>query len=90
MAVLGKAAMIRRVGFLIFALAALAPAAATADSQGNALMKKWASSDFCSRQAYRKFPDFTPDSLAKRDQSLKQCLAGNNLPPRDLPAPNQP
>jgi hypothetical protein len=82
--------MIRQVGFVVFALAALVPAAAHADSQGQQLMRKWTSSDVCSQRAYRDFPDYTADSLAKRDLALKKCLAGGNLPPRDLPPPNKP
>jgi hypothetical protein len=82
--------MIRRLGLVVFALAALAPAVAFADGQGVQLMKKWVGSDACSQQAYRHFPDYTADSLARRDLDFKKCLAGSNLPPRDIPPPNKP
>jgi hypothetical protein len=82
--------MIRQVGFVVFALAALVPAIANADPQGQQLMKQWVGSDRCSLQAYRAFPDYTADSLAKRDQALQTCLATGHLPPRDLPPPNKP
>jgi hypothetical protein len=82
--------MITKLGFAVLALAALAPAVAYADGQGQQLMKKWVSSDRCSQQAYRKYPDYTAEALAKRDLEFKQCLAGANLPPRDISAPNNP
>jgi hypothetical protein len=69
---------------------ALAPAVTNADPQGQQLMKKWAGSDRCSQVAYRAFPDYTAESLAKRDLAFQQCLAGGNLPPRDIPPPNKP
>jgi hypothetical protein len=89
MALRAQVPMIRQAGFAIFALAALAPAVARPD-QGSQLMKKWGASDHCSQQAYRDYPDYTADSLARRDQALKKCLAGGNLPPRDLPSPGKP
>jgi len=82
--------MVRQAGLVVLALAALAPVAANADPLGQQLMKKWAGSDHCSQQAYRAFPDYTTESLAKRDLALQQCLAGGNLPPRDIPPPNKP
>jgi hypothetical protein len=82
--------MTRQVGFVVFALAALMPAVANADAQGMQLMKKWAGSDRCSLQAYKAFPDYTADSLTKRDQALQNCLAGGGLPPRDIPPPDKP
>ena len=39
------------------------------------------------KQAQTAFPDFTVEANAKRDAKLKECLAGKNLPPRELPAP---
>ena len=82
--------MIRRLGFTVFALAVLVPVVAAADSQGQQLMKKWATSDRCSQLAYKAYPDYTADSLTKRDLEFKKCLAGGNLPPRDIPPPNRP
>ncbi|HUI35489.1 MAG TPA: hypothetical protein VLX67_08185 [Stellaceae bacterium] len=82
--------MIRRLGPVTFALVALMPAVSLADGQGEQLMKRWAGADRCSQQAYRAFPDYTAESLAKRDQAFQQCLANGNLPPRDIPPPNKP
>jgi hypothetical protein len=84
------AAMFRRLGSAVFAVAALMPALAHSDNQGQQLMKKWAGSDRCSQLAYKAYPDYTAESLAKRDLEFKKCLAGGNLPPRDIPSPNKP
>ena len=45
--------------------------------------------DKCAVQAQRAFPDFTAESNAKRDAKLKECLAGQNLPPRETAAPSR-
>jgi hypothetical protein len=45
--------------------------------------------DKCSIQAQQAFPDFTAESNAKRDAKLKECLAGQSLPPREAPSPAQ-
>ena len=63
----------------------LMPAAALASQQGNVVVQKWKLMDKCTQQAQMAFPDFTPDANAKRDAKLKECLAGQNLPPRDGP-----
>jgi type II secretory pathway component PulL len=64
-----------------------APALAEASAQGTQVIKNWKSSDKCSQQAQTAFPDFTPESNAKRDAQLKACLEGQRLAPR---APNGP
>jgi hypothetical protein len=63
------------------------PALAEASAQGTQVIKNWKSSDKCSQQAQTAFPDFTPESNAKRDAQLKACLEGQRLAPR---APNGP
>ena len=82
--------MMRKFGFLVLVIAVFMPAVSHADGQGQQLMNKWVGSDRCSQQAYRAFPDYTADSLAKRDLAYQQCLANGNLPPRDVPSPNKP
>jgi hypothetical protein len=57
--------------------------------QGTVVVGKWKSMDKCADAAQRAFPDFTAESNAKRDAKLKECLAGQNLPPRDAPSPAQ-
>jgi hypothetical protein len=66
--------------------ALLLPAAAHATSgQGLAAMQKWKAMDKCAIEAQHAFPDFTTEANAKRDAKLKECLAGQNLPPRETP-----
>jgi hypothetical protein len=66
------------------------PAAAHAlSSQATTAIGKWKSMDTCAIQAQRAFPDFTAESNAKRDAKLKECLAGQNLPPRGTASPVQ-
>ena len=71
-----------RFAAALFALVLL-PAAALASQQGVVVVQKWKLSDKCAQQAQAAFPDFTPEANAKRDAKLKECLAGNNLPPRE-------
>ena len=67
-------------------LAVLVPGAASATQPGTDAIKKWHTMDKCSREAQTAFPDFTAEANAKRDAKMKECLAGQNLPPR---APQQ-
>ena len=76
-----------RVGVL-FATIFLLPVAAHATSgQGMVVIQRWKAMDSCAAQAQRAFPNFTADANAKRDAKLKECLAGQNLPPRETAAP---
>lgn len=76
----------RRLALVLLPVLTLAPAAAPASQQGIVVIKKWAAMDKCAHQAQVAFPDYTPDSNAKRDAALRACLDGQNLPPRqDLP-----
>ena len=45
--------------------------------------------DKCAVEAQRAFPDFTAKANAKRDAKLKDCLAGQNLPPREAAPPSR-
>ena len=63
----------------------LIPAAALASQPGNVVVQRWKLMDKCTQQAQAAFPDFTPDANAKRDAKLRECLAGQNLPPREPP-----
>jgi hypothetical protein len=49
----------------------------------------WKNNDSCARQAFRQFPDYTPESNAKRDHALQQCLAATNAPPRASTTPKR-
>jgi hypothetical protein len=68
---------------------ALAPGAARASQQGVVATKKWKTMDLCAKEAQAAFPDYGADSQAKRDAKLKECLEGNNLPPREPLAPGR-
>ncbi len=81
------AALLLSIGALS-AVVFFVPAAAHATSgQGTLAMKKWQSMDKCAVEAQRAFPDFTTESNAKRDAKLKDCLAIQNLPPRETASP---
>jgi hypothetical protein len=73
------------------AVAALPAAAMAYTSYGQGTMHNWTASNRCAQAAQKAFPDYTPESNAKRDAQLKQCLASGNLPPRpSLEAPAKP
>jgi hypothetical protein len=64
------------------------PIAAHATStQGVIAIGKWKAMDFCAIEAQRAFPDFNAESNARRDAKLKECLALQNLPPREPATP---
>lgn len=48
----------------------------------------WLSMDKCKRQAFQKFPDYTPEGNAKREKAVRQCLEANNLPPLSSEPPS--
>jgi hypothetical protein len=52
--------------------------------------QKWGIMDRCKRQGMKAFPDYTAESLRKRDHAVDQCLAANNLPPAAPLAPRSP
>jgi hypothetical protein len=86
------APMVRRAGFFAFAIALAMPVAAmaTGTQQGLQMMRHWVSSDRCMQAAQKAFPDYTADSIAKREAQIKQCLANQNLPPREAIVPGKP
>jgi hypothetical protein len=47
---------------------------------------KWRMADNCARAAFAKFPDYTPDSNARRENYRRACLRVNGLPAPDGPA----
>jgi hypothetical protein len=83
--------MFRAAALALFVLAAIAPGAAFAiTQQGQQMMRNWAQSDRCVAAANKQFPDYTAESLAKRDQAVQQCLSNGVLPPRAPLTPRQP
>jgi hypothetical protein len=80
--------LLHLAGLAAFAVALTAPVAAVAiTGQGQGIISRWAASDRCVAAAQKQFPDYTAESLAKRDQALQQCLGGQLLPPRSPQAP---
>jgi hypothetical protein len=79
--------MLRVAGFAGLVIVLGMPFAAHASPYGMQEMQRWTASDRCIAAAQKAFPDYTPESLAKRDQSMKQCLASGLLPPRAPEAP---
>ena len=77
------------VSATLLLMLASAPAALATSAQGRGMLSRWTASDRCIAQAQQLFPDYTPESNAKRDAQIKQCLAGSNLPPRDFTPPRQ-
>jgi hypothetical protein len=82
--------MLRLAGLAAFAIILTMPVVTLATTaQGVQMMKNWAQSDRCIAAAQKAFPDYTADSLAKRDAALQQCLATGILPPRAPQAPQE-
>jgi hypothetical protein len=42
----------------------------------------WRKQDECARAAFVKFPDYVPESNAKRAEATRQCERENHLPER--------
>jgi hypothetical protein len=73
----------------LFAVLFLPAAAHATSGQGMIVMMRWKAMDTCAIQAQRAFPNFTAQSNAQRDAKLKECLAGQNLPPRESMSPSR-
>ena len=71
------------IGALLAAIFLFPTGAHAVGGQAAIVMSKWKSMDKCAIEAQRAFPEFTAESNAKRDAKLKECLAGQNLPPRE-------
>ena len=69
-------------------LLSLMPARAD-DSQTNANMA-WKQGDACARAAFKKFPDYTAESNAKREAARRTCLRNHRLPEPAPEAGNMP
>ena len=64
--------------------------AQAASQQGRDVNANWRTADKCAKQAQAAYPDYSADSNAKRDVSLKECLRLYNLTPRQpLSPPSQ-
>lgn len=82
-----------RTAYLVLALVAggigvLRPEPALADNNWKTSNSIWHSMDKCTRASLKQFPDHTPDAIAKREASRRQCLRSANLP-GDVDAPQR-
>jgi len=77
--------VIRNVSIWVAILALTASAAMAGMGPDNtridAPTKRWHAADDCSREAFKKYPDYTQEGAAKRDAYLRQCLRDHRLPP---------
>ena len=75
----------RRVALLPVLIAAIALAAvgARADSvRQQQSVETWHRQNLCAREAFQRFPDYTPEGNAARDKAIRACEARHHLPPR--------
>jgi ubiquitin len=74
---------------LLLAALLLVTTTASATQQALTVQNYWKAADKCAKQAQAAFPDYNPESNAKRDAKLKECLNASNLAPRQplSPAP---
>ena len=63
---------------ILAAVAAVAPA--RADDAQRSAQTKWAQESECSRQAFKQFPDYTPEANANRENFRRACLRARGLP----------
>ncbi len=63
------------------------PGAAVADQQWKTNNAIWRLRDICTTQAQKAYPDYTPESNAKREKALNACLRQSNLPVEGSSAP---
>ncbi len=73
------------------ALLLLTPPAG-ADQNWKTSSMVWRQMDNCTRAAQKAYPDYTPESNAKREAARQACLRNGNLPGEASapPSPQQP
>jgi hypothetical protein len=76
---------------LLLAVALLGlPGAAVADQNWKTNNAIWKLRDNCAAAAQKAYPDYTPESNAKREKAREACLRGNNLPTDDASSAQPP
>jgi len=73
-------AQIGRTAAIGLAAVAIVIAAATADELQRNAAKAWKSGDKCAQDAFQKYPDYTPESNAKREAARQACLRNHRFP----------
>jgi len=81
----GVDAAMKAVALLALGMLLLAGPAARADDKMKNSGGVWKSMDNCQAAAIRAFPDYTPESLSKRETARRRCLRQANLPGGDNP-----
>ena len=66
--------------------AALSSLVPQAQAQYKESQKKWLLADVCTRAAFKKFPDYTLEGNARRENYRRACMRDNGLPAPDGPA----
>ncbi|HLJ64339.1 MAG TPA: hypothetical protein VKT70_09545 [Stellaceae bacterium] len=80
-----SSAAILLLGLDLLASPRLAPIPASASDQGKITIAQWRVRSECAREAIRKFPDYTPASIAQRNAYRRRCLREHNLSVEDAP-----
>ncbi len=65
---------------MLIAAALLLPRGAVADQNWKTQSAIWRQQDACTTEAEKAYPDYTPESNAKREKARKVCLMRSNLP----------
>lgn len=66
---------------MLLLAACLRPAApAHADVYGQDANKAWHTADQCTKDAFTKYPDYTPAANAKREIMRQECMRNHKLP----------
>jgi len=68
-------------------LAGLPCGARAADASAQSQEKLWGLADKCGRDAFAKYPDYTPDSNVKREAFRRNCLRSHEIAAPDTPLP---
>jgi len=69
-----------RVALILIAGPLLLSSNAVADQNWKTNSAIWSLRDKCAQQAQRAYPDYTPESNAKREKARQNCLRMFNLP----------
>jgi hypothetical protein len=74
-------------GIAAAALALASLPAVAVDINQQKASTAWKQTDLCARAAFKKFPDYTPESNAKREVARRTCLRDHKLPsPEGVPS----
>jgi len=66
------------IGLAAAIVSALVPA--RADQVQRSASAAWKQGDRCAQDAFKKFPDYTPEANAKREAARRACLRNHRLP----------